>query len=434
MLKESETQRGSGDPDPAADSGGKWWPLVAVCTAIFMLLLDITVVNVALPDIQRDLNASFDSLQWVIDAYALTLASFQLITGVLGDRLGRRPVFTTGIAIFAVASLACGVAQSALWLDVARAAQGVGGSIMFANSLAILGTTYRGRDRGTAFGIWGATTGASVAIGPLVGGALTTGVGWRWIFFVNLPIAAAAIALSLLRLDRARGRADRRLDLPGFGLFSGSLALLIYALIRGNDAGWASGQILGVLGAAAAAMVAFLVVESRTQEPMLDLRSLPRSFLPRRPGRRVRDLGLPVRTVPLPHALPPGHPRLQRTAGRSADAADLGPGVPGGADRRQAQCPGALPWPARDWVARASAAGLALMTLIRPVERVAGPAARLRARRGRDRDGQRAARFAGHVGGAGEGSPASEPASTTPSARSASPPRSRRTGRSSRMR
>ncbi|MCW2784758.1 MAG: transporter [Marmoricola sp.] len=261
----------------AEEHGGKWWPLVAVCVAVFMLLLDITVVNVALPDIQRDLHASFDSLQWVIDAYALTLAAFQLITGVLGDRLGRRSVFTTGVVVFAVSSLGCGLAGTASWLDAFRAVQGIGGAIMFSNSLAILGSTYTGRDRGTAFGIWGATTGASVAIGPLVGGALTTGLGWRWIFFVNLPIAAAAVAIIVLRLPEIRPARARRLDIPGFVLFSAALILGIFGLIRGNDEGWGSAQILTVLGAAALALAVFAVVELRTDEPMLDLRFFRRA-------------------------------------------------------------------------------------------------------------------------------------------------------------
>jgi EmrB/QacA subfamily drug resistance transporter len=272
-----------------ADSSGKWWPLAAVCVAVFMLLLDITVVNVALPDIQRDLDASFDSLQWVIDAYALTLAAFQLITGALGDRLGRRTVFTVGVVVFALASFGCGLAGSAFWLDAFRAIQGIGGAVMFANSLAILGATYNGRDRGTAFGIWGATTGASVAIGPLVGGALTTGLSWRWIFFVNLPIAAVAIVIILKRLPDSRPERVRRLDIPGFVLFASALILLVYGLIRGNDDGWGSPRILVILGAAAVALLAFAVVERRTAEPMLDLRYVRRrSFV----GAQVAAFGV----------------------------------------------------------------------------------------------------------------------------------------------
>ena len=182
----------------------KWWTLIAVCTAIFMLLLDITVVNVALPDMQRDLDASFAQLQWVVDAYALTLATTVLAAGSLADIFGRRRVFTMGLVLFTAASFACGIANDAGLLIAARAVQGVGGGIMFAVSLALLANAFHGRDRGTAFGIWGATTGAAVAIGPLVGGVLTEWAGWRWIFFVNIPIGIAAIVLTLMRVDESK--------------------------------------------------------------------------------------------------------------------------------------------------------------------------------------------------------------------------------------
>ena len=162
----------------------KWRALIIVCVAIFMLLLDITVVNVALPDIQKELHASFTDLQWVVDAYALTLASVVLVAGTLGDMLGRKRVFLSGVALFTLASALCGAATSPLFLNLARGLQGIGGAVMFAVSLAILSQEFHGKERGTAFGIWGSTIGAAVAIGPLVGGALTTWLGWRWIFFV----------------------------------------------------------------------------------------------------------------------------------------------------------------------------------------------------------------------------------------------------------
>ena len=189
----------------------KWWTLIAVCTAIFMLLLDITVVNVALPDMQRDLDASFAQLQWVVDAYALTLATTVLAAGSLADLFGRRLVFTIGLVLFTVASFACGIAGNAGVLIGARAVQGVGGGIMFAVSLALLANAFHGRERGTAFGIWGATTGAAVAIGPLVGGVLTEWAGWRWIFFVNIPIGIAAI----VRDDVAGRRVEEPAAGPG---------------------------------------------------------------------------------------------------------------------------------------------------------------------------------------------------------------------------
>jgi EmrB/QacA subfamily drug resistance transporter len=261
---------------------GKWWPLVTVCVAVFMLLIDVTVVNVALPDIQSELGASFSSLQWVIDAYALTLAAFQLTAGTLGDRVGRKQVFIAGIVLFVLASLACGFAPSVRALDAFRGVQGIGGAVMFANSLAILGQTYSGRDRGTAFGVWGATTGASIAIGPLVGGALTTGVGWRWIFFVNLPIGVVALIVAWRRLGKAAPTGDREIDWVGLGLFSLALAALVFGLIRGNDAGWASGQEIGLFTGAAVGFVAFVYREYHAAatggQPMFDVR------LFRRPG------------------------------------------------------------------------------------------------------------------------------------------------------
>src|ERR1051326_6419995 len=179
-----------------------------------MLLLDITIVNVALPKIQRDLHSSFTDLQWVVDAYSLMLASVVLNAGSHGDLLGRKRVFLTGVVLFTAASAACGAATSPLFLNLARGAQGVGGAVMFAVSLAILSQEFHGRERGTAFGVWGATIGAAVAIGPLVGGALTTWAGWRWIFFVNLPIGAACVVCALAYLHESRDEAQRSFDLP----------------------------------------------------------------------------------------------------------------------------------------------------------------------------------------------------------------------------
>src|SRR5919197_6608517 len=178
----------------------KWWTLGVVCIAVFMLLLDVTVVNVALPDIQKDLGSSFSDLQWVVDAYALTLASFLLTAGSLGDRLGRRRVFVFGFGLFTVASLACGLAGDPTILNVFRAVQGVGAAGMLATTLALIAQEFHGPERATAFGIWGATIGGAVAVGPLVGGALTDGFRWQWIFFVNVPVGITAIALTLTRV------------------------------------------------------------------------------------------------------------------------------------------------------------------------------------------------------------------------------------------
>jgi EmrB/QacA subfamily drug resistance transporter len=249
----------------------KWRALIIVCVAIFMLLLDITVVNVALPDIQRELDASFTDLQWVVDAYALMLATTVLIAGTLGDLLGRKRVFLVGVGLFTVASAACGAAGDPLLLNLARGVQGVGGAIMLAVSLAILSQEFHGRERGTAFGIWGATIGLAVAIGPLVGGALTTWLGWRWIFFVNLPIGALCIALGLRVLHESRNEEHAGYDLPGFVTLTGGLFSFVLALLRGNDWGWGSGREIALYVAAVVLLVAFFAIQRTSRAPMLDL-------------------------------------------------------------------------------------------------------------------------------------------------------------------
>jgi EmrB/QacA subfamily drug resistance transporter len=249
----------------------KWWTLIAVCTAIFMLLLDITVVNVALPDIQRSLHSSFSDLQWVVDAYSLTLAAFLLTAGVVGDIYGRREVFASGLALFSVASLVCGLSTTSLMLNLARAVQGVGGAIMFATSLALIAQAFQGRDRGTAFGIYGGVIGGAVAVGPLVGGAITSGIGWRWIFFVNVPIGVVAIFVTLTKIAESKDQSTRRIDWLGFISFSASLFLLVFALVRGNDVGWSSPTTVGFIAAAVVLMVIFFVNEKRRSDPMLDL-------------------------------------------------------------------------------------------------------------------------------------------------------------------
>jgi EmrB/QacA subfamily drug resistance transporter len=249
----------------------KWWTLVLISTATFMLLLDITVVNVALPDIQRELNASLSSLQWVVDAYSLTLAAFLLTAGSLGDRLGRRRVFTLGFALFTFASFLCGIAGDPTLLNLARGLQGVGGAAMFATSLALIGQEFHGKDRATAFGVWGATVGGAVAIGPLVGGLITEHLGWEWIFFVNIPIGVTAIVLTERKIANVVSPDPEPVDLPGLVTFSSSLFLLIFGLIRGNPEGWGSPLIVACLGAAVALMLAFVAIEARSAHPMLDL-------------------------------------------------------------------------------------------------------------------------------------------------------------------
>jgi EmrB/QacA subfamily drug resistance transporter len=249
----------------------KWWTLIAVCIGTFMLLLDITIVNVALPKIQAGLHSSFVDLQWVVDAYALTLAALLLTSGSVADLLGRRRIFAIGLVLFAAASLLSGLAQSALMLNLSRGLQGVGGAMMFATSLALLGNAYRGRDRGLAFGVWGAVTGAAVSIGPLVGGALTDALSWRWIFLVNVPIGALALAVTLSKVEESRDPQGARLDVPGFVTFTAALAALVLGLIESSQKGWGSTLVEGCLIASVVLIVAFVVIEHRQRAPMLDL-------------------------------------------------------------------------------------------------------------------------------------------------------------------
>jgi EmrB/QacA subfamily drug resistance transporter len=236
-----------------------------------MLLLDITIVNVALPAIQKDFNANLADLQWVIDAYALSLAALMLTSGSIADLRGRRLVFAIGLGLFSVASFLCGLSSTPLQLNLARALQGIGGAMMFATSLALIASAFQGRERGTAFGIWGATIGGSVAVGPLIGGAITDGLGWQWIFFVNVPIGIAAIFFTLAKVEESRNPQARRVDWPGVVVWSAGLFLLVLGLIRGNDQGWGSTKTVLELGGAALLIALFLLIESRRAEPMLDL-------------------------------------------------------------------------------------------------------------------------------------------------------------------
>jgi EmrB/QacA subfamily drug resistance transporter len=250
----------------------KWWTLTAVSVATFMLLLDITVVNVALPQIRDDLGGSFSDLQWVVDAYALTLAAVVLTAGSLADRFGRRRLFVWGLGIFSAASLLCALAPDATFLNVARALQGVGGAVMFAVSLALLAQEFpAGRERANAMGIYGATIGVAVAIGPLVGGALTDAIGWESIFYLNVPIGLAAIGVTYARLRESRDPNATRVDWPGVATFSVALFLAVLALVRGNDEGWGSTLIVSLFSGSAALMAAFVAIESRVREPMLPL-------------------------------------------------------------------------------------------------------------------------------------------------------------------
>jgi EmrB/QacA subfamily drug resistance transporter len=250
----------------------KWWTLGAVCVATFMLLLDITVVNTALPKIQQDLGGSFSDLQWVIDAYALSLAALVLTAGSLADRFGRRRIFVAGLAIFSAASLLCALAPDPTFLNLARGLQGIGGAIMFAVSLALVAQEFpSGPERGMAMGIYGASIGVSVAVGPLVGGALTDGLGWQSVFLVNVPVGIATIGVTYWKLRESRDPNASRIDWGGVVTFSGALLVLVLALVRGNAEGWGSPLILSLLAGGALLMAAFVAIESRVAEPMLPL-------------------------------------------------------------------------------------------------------------------------------------------------------------------
>ncbi|WP_426511651.1 MFS transporter [Dactylosporangium sp. McL0621] len=252
----------------------KWSALTAVSIGTFMLLVDVTIVTVALPAVARDLGATLGGLQWVLDGYALALAAVLLASGALADRHGRRKVYLGGTVLFAAASLLCAVAPNAGLLIAARFLQGLGGAAMFATTVAILSVAYSGKDRGVAFGVWGAVNGAAAAAGPIAGGLLTEHLGWRWIFLVNLPVSLVAIWFTLRGVTESHGRAStgNKLDLAGTVTFTLSAAAVTFALIRGGDAGWAAPSTLAAFALAALALVAFIVVERRTDHPMLDLR------------------------------------------------------------------------------------------------------------------------------------------------------------------
>jgi EmrB/QacA subfamily drug resistance transporter len=246
--------------------------LALVCVATAMLMLDIAVVNTALPRIAHDLHSGLSGVQWVIDAYTLTLASVVLSAGSLSDRFGRRLIFATGMALFTAASLACALAGNIALLDAARAIQGIGAAMLFASSLAILADAFPDpAKRATAFAVYGATIGASFALGPLIGGALTSGVSWQAIFLVNLPLGVFAIATTFVWVRESRDPAPRGLDWPGQATLAGGMFLLVLALLRGNQLGWGSTQIRVELAGAAALLIAFVPVERHAREPMLPL-------------------------------------------------------------------------------------------------------------------------------------------------------------------
>ncbi|HET9242018.1 MAG TPA: MFS transporter [Gaiella sp.] len=249
----------------------KWWTLAAVSFGLFMIMLDNTVVNVALPSIQRDLGVGLSELEWIVSGYALTFAALMLIGGKLADAYGRRLIFVVGIAVFTAASLACGLATSGEMLIAARVAQGVGAALMNPATLSIIAATFPPRQRGTAIGIWAGVSALALAIGPLVGGLLTEHASWHWIFFVNVPVGVVGIAASFLLIDESRDPTHERLDLPGLVTSAVGLFALTYGLIEANTYGWGSARIVGAFLLAAVGLVGFVVLERRQRAPMLDL-------------------------------------------------------------------------------------------------------------------------------------------------------------------
>jgi EmrB/QacA subfamily drug resistance transporter len=250
----------------------KWWTLGAVAFGLFMIMLDNTVVNVALPSIQRDLGVGLSELQWIVTGYALSFAALMMTGGKLADLLGRRRIFVLGIAIFTVSSLFCGLADSGDALIAWRVVQGVGAALMNPATLAIISATFPPQQRGTAIGIWAGVSALALALGPLVGGLLTEQLDWGWVFLVNVPIGVLAIAASYLLIDESRDTSEeQRLDLVGLLLSGVGLFTLTYGLIEANSYGWASARIVASFAAAIVLLAGFVAWERRTRPPMLDL-------------------------------------------------------------------------------------------------------------------------------------------------------------------
>jgi EmrB/QacA subfamily drug resistance transporter len=255
-----------------ADENRKWWTLAAVSFGLFMIMLDNTVVNVALPSIQSSLGLKISELEWIVAGYALTFGALMLTGGKLADLLGRRRIFVVGLAIFALSSLACGLAGSAAVLIAARVVQGVGAALMNPATLSIITVTFPPRQRGTAIGIWAGVSALALAIGPLVGGLITEHINWNWIFFINVPVGVIGIAAAYAFIDESRDTSsEQHPDVPG--LFTSALGLfaLSFALIEGNNYGWASARIVAAFAVAAVSLVAFVLLERHQRLPMLDL-------------------------------------------------------------------------------------------------------------------------------------------------------------------
>jgi EmrB/QacA subfamily drug resistance transporter len=254
-----------------SESNRRWWTLGAMCFALFMVMLDNTVTNVALPSIQRDFDASLSALEWTINAYTLTFAVLLVTGGRLGDIFGRRRVFLIGVGLFAISSATIGFAPSEGFLVASRALQGVGAALMMPGTLSIISHAFPPRERGKAIGIWAGVSAIALAIGPLVGGWLTEDVSWRAIFFLNVPVAAGAIAITLFAAEESRDdTVDRRLDWPGITALTAGLTALVLGLIEANAWGWGSARIVGLFAFAVATLVAFVAIERRSPAPVVD--------------------------------------------------------------------------------------------------------------------------------------------------------------------
>ncbi|MET7952190.1 MFS transporter [Micromonospora sp. NPDC005324] len=249
----------------------KWLPLVAISLSTFMLLVDLTIVSIAGPALANGLDASLSELQWTVDIYVLVLAATMMAVGSTSDLLGHRRVFIGGLVVFAVASLACGLAPNIHVLVAARAVQGLGAAAMYATNVALLNSIYKGRDRGMAFGVWGAANGAAAAAGPILGGVLTEQFGWRAIFLVNLPVVAITVPLALRGIQRSRPLAGRRIDLLGTFTFTVAASAVVYGLIRVAEHGWTDKVSTGAIGAGVVTGIVFVLVERRHSNPLIDL-------------------------------------------------------------------------------------------------------------------------------------------------------------------
>src|ERR671934_2694260 len=262
------------NPADVQQDSRRWGALAVIVAAQFMVVLDVAIVNVALPSIRTDLHFSQESLQWVITAYSLLFGGVLLLGGRLADLLGRRRLFIAGLAIFTVSSLLDGLAWSEGSLIAFRAIQGLGAALLSPAALSILTTTFReGRERNLALGIWGAASGSGGAAGVLLGGALTSALSWSWIFFINVPVGALVLAVTPWLLRESRAQLDHRyFDTAGATSITGGLMVLVYALTRATQHGWITAETIGLLAASAALVVSFIVIELRSKAPLLPLR------------------------------------------------------------------------------------------------------------------------------------------------------------------